>query len=270
MGSLIASGRGWVPEQIVLPRTLATMDMATVLEELDGLDPGLLAAEVEFRLGGDALPPAWRALVERPAAFVDSYRRLLKAAWECVAPWWSLTDDLYGREMERIGVAAVAGGLETVMNDLSTSVRFDDGLLRLARCPHRRPAGSGWRRLVLVPLASGFSAGMYSVERDDAIWIGYPLPGLGRIVERQEDPAPVPDDALALVLGPVRAAILRHAGDRPSVSDLASRLAVGVSTVTYHCDHLVTAGLLRRERRGREVRLRRTDLGTSLLDLLAR
>ncbi len=271
MVALLSSADGWLPESLALLRTLDSIDMATVLEEVDGLDPDLLAAEVDAGFGGDP-PPVWRAVVDRPEAFVASYHRLVAAAWDSFAPLWTESDGLHAREAERVGVAAVSGGLEIVMNGLRSAVSFDGGRLQLPNC---RPNSAPWqlantehRRLVLVPLASGLTASMYSVEREDAVWVGYPLPGLGQILDRRRA-GPAPGDALALVLGPVRAAILRHAGNAPSVSDLASRLELGPSTVTYHCDHLVNAGLLERARRGREVRLNRTDRGTGLMNLLS-
>lgn len=266
--ALLSSPGDWVPESLSLTQTLENVDMATVLEELDGLDLGRLTTEIETGFAGEP-PPPWQRVVERPGAFVASYRRVVEAVWDGLAPLWSQADGLYGREMERLGVATVSGRLESVMNDLGSPVRFADGLLHLpCDLPQRRTAWTHRHRLVFVPLASGFTACMYSAERDDAIWIGYPLPGLGQIADPRRGAAPQPRDALALVLGPARAAILRNAGHGPSTSDLASRLGVGVSTVTYHCDHLVAAGLLRRERRGREVRLRRTERGTDLIDLL--
>lgn len=151
---------------------------------------------------------------------------------------------------------------------LESVVHYQDGALRL---PHPAPephARLGDRTLVLVPLASGFAAGMYDIERDDHIWVGYPLPGLGGIVTRVQTAQPPPGDALNLVLGPVRAAILRHLAPRPSVSELAHTLQLGVSTVTYHCDQLAAAGLLDRQRHGRQVRLHRTPRGTALVELL--
>ncbi|WP_231336383.1 winged helix-turn-helix domain-containing protein [Actinomadura graeca] len=279
MAALLASANGWLPESLALLQTLETVTMATVLEELDGLRPDVVAEEIEAGFSGDP-PPAWRAVAARPAAFMTSYRRLVAAVWDGIAPLWTQADGLHARETERVGVAAVSGALEGVMDGLRTRVRFDAGRLHLPNCLPNclpwRPVAPGRRRLVLVPLASGLTAGMYSVEREDAIWVAYPLPGLGQILDPRRAgaggpaaAATVPDDALVLLLGPVRAAILRHAGTAPSVSDLAGRLGVGASTVTYHCDQLVRAGLLERARRGREVRLRRTGRGAGLIDLLS-
>lgn len=63
--------------------------------------------------------------------------------------------------------------------------------------------------------------------------------------------------------------ILRILNRRITMGELAELLHYSPSTLTHHCNQLVRAGLLSRERRGRQVVLRRTDVGTSLLNLLA-
>ncbi|MGA5423374.1 hypothetical protein [Streptomyces lavendulocolor] len=109
-----------------------------------------------------------------------------------------------------------------------------------------------------------------SAEDPELLRAGYPLPGLGRLAHRSTGPhAPPARDRLDLVLGPVRAALLRPARRRPSVSEAAGRAHITVSTATYHCDRLARSGLLRRLRHGREIRLCLTDDGAALLDLPA-
>ncbi|GHE58634.1 winged helix-turn-helix domain-containing protein [Streptomyces capitiformicae] len=258
----------WVPDCLALTRDVHAVDMDALLDELHDLDPDRLTAEVTSRFPDTGMPPLWRSVLNDSQGFVAAYQKLVTAAWEVFAPVWAQADRLFGREMERIGIAAVTGGLAPVLAGLDSVVHYQDGALRLphpASEPHTR---LGDRTLVLVPLASGFAAGMYGIEGDDHIWIGYPLPGLAGIVTRVQAAQPPPGDALNLVLGPVRAAILRHLSQPPSVSELAHALQLGVSTVTYHCDQLAAAGLLDRQRYGRQVRLHRTPRGSALLELL--
>lgn len=268
MHALFRSSNGWGPECLALTQTLENADMGKALDELDGMDPGRLPAEVEGFFGGDP-PVPWRWVLDRPAAFLDSYRRLIAAAWDGFSPWWSRADALYAREVRRLGVAAVSGGLDIVLNTLGPPVRFTEGSLRLRRC-HRwqRHRREHRRRLVFVPLASGTSAHLYSIGRSDSVWVGYPLPGLKRLTGDRTPRATAPIDPLVLLLGPVRAAILRQASAEPSVSDLAGGLHIGVSTAAYHCDHLAKAGLVKRDRQGKRVCLRPTDRGTDLVALL--
>lgn len=266
MHTLFSSSNGWGPECLALTQTLENADIRQVLDELDGLDAGRLPGEVEAFFGGD--PPApWRRVLDQPQGFLDSYRHLISAAWAGFAPRWSQVDALYAREVSRLGVAAVSGGLDVVLNTLGPPVRFTDGSLSLRRC-HRwqRRRRENRRRLVLVPLASGTTAHLYSIGRGDTVWIGYPLPGLSRLMGDRVPPAP--RDPLALLLGPVRAAIMRQASPDTSVSDLAGELHIGISTATYHCDQLAKADLVKRERHGKKVYVRQTDRGTDLIALL--
>jgi DNA-binding MarR family transcriptional regulator len=60
---------------------------------------------------------------------------------------------------------------------------------------------------------------------------------------------------------------LRRA-DAPAAGRVARDVGCALSTLSYHADHLVAAGLLGRNRAGRAVVLRRTDRGEALLGLL--
>ncbi|MGA4957801.1 hypothetical protein [Streptomyces lavendulocolor] len=267
--SLLTAGYPWAPDSLALSSAMGTGAATSVDDELDRIDPDTLLADLRQRFG-DTVPAEWRQVADRPQEFVDSYRALTRAVWDAFAPLWREADALLGREVERVGVASVTGTLGTVVNDLGAPVRYADGLIHLPHPFPRHATGPGRRRFVLVPLVSGFGACTYSAEDPDLLWVGYPLPGLGRLAHRSTGPhAPPAQDRLGLVLGPVRAALLRQARRRPSVSEAAGRAHVTVSTATYHCDRLARSGLLRRLRHGREVRLCLTDDGAALLDLLA-
>ncbi|MFF5970064.1 MarR family transcriptional regulator [Streptomyces sp. NPDC012769] len=270
VGPLLRSRACWMPDRLALVHDLGASDMSVLLEELADSDPALVAAEVAAFHSAGSTPPEWRPLLDHPASFLAAYRSVVGAAWDAFAPLWRQADVLMGREIERIGVATVTGSLDGLLAGLDAEVSYRGGTLRL---PHPCPthlADLGGRPLVLVPLASGSRAGMYGADRDDALWIAYALPGLGRIAGRPggaEQAAGA--DGLSLVLGSVRAQILRHVPHRPTVGDLARRLHIGASTMTYHCQQLEAAGLLRRVRHGREVRLHPTERGAALAYLLA-
>jgi hypothetical protein len=270
MRRLLTSGRAWLPDSLALTRGLhgngSTASTTTVEEELDALDASDLQREIE-RQFGEAVPDPWRQILDHPRTFVDTYRGLARSVWSGFAPLWKRAEGLLAREAERVGVASVTGALDPLVNTLGAPVRHTGGLLHLPHRPSHH--GEGPRRLVLVPLASGFSACAYSAEDPGLLWVGYPLPGLGSLIDRAPNAQPrTAADPLDVVLGPVRAAILRHARRQPSVSETAQHAHVTVSTATYHCGQLAQAGLLHRMRHGREVRLHLTDSGTALLDLL--
>ncbi|WP_347814610.1 hypothetical protein [Streptomyces sp. Tu 3180] len=98
----------------------------------------------------------------------------MRAVWEDLRPLWRRASPLLRQEQERIGLARVTDSLDTVLDSLGGRVRYADGAFRLPHpCP-RQLTDLGRRRVVLVPLASGYTAGTYSAERDDVLRIGYP------------------------------------------------------------------------------------------------
>ncbi|MFI6098047.1 ArsR/SmtB family transcription factor [Lentzea sp. NPDC051213] len=76
-------------------------------------------------------------------------------------------------------------------------------------------------------------------------------------------------DAVALLLGKARAAVLRLVDGSPTMGELAARARIARSVTSYHCEVLEEAGLLVRERQGKSVRVHRTSRGTALLALLS-
>lgn len=92
--------------------------------------------------------------------------------------------------------------------------------------PHPETFERGPRRVVLVGIVSGYSASVFSFDRFDVVWFGYPVPGLNTLWATRE--TTVERDRLKLVVGALGAKILRepahhglpgrrirlHAGDR--------------------------------------------------------
>jgi hypothetical protein len=218
----------------------------------------------------DSTPlPHWRAAAAQPRVFLSTYRNTLRAVWDALALLWQEAAPYLQREQERVGLATVTKSLEALFGSLGGHVRYADGAFHL---PHACPSHLttlGQRPIVLVPLASEYATGTYSAERDDVLWLGYPLPGLPQLISSSTPTAVTDADRLALLLGRARAGILRHAHRRPSLSDTARHVGISVSTASYHCDQLTHAGLLVRQRQGQQVRLHLTDKGNALMDLLA-
>jgi len=82
-------------------------------------------------------------------------------------------------------------------------------------------------------------------------------------------PSATANGALALVLGPLRAAALRALRQPLNVGELAVAVQCAPTTATYHVHHLAAAGLISCERRGSSVLVSRTARGDELVDLLA-
>lgn len=235
------------------------------LERIGDTSSGTLLAEMEKESSG-VLPEAWQPIYRRPDEFISGYHRLLVGVWSEFAPIWKRADLLLGRETERVGSAAVSGALDVVLAGIGPRCQFSGGALRLPD-PRPREVDLSGRRLVLVPLVSGIQGCAFDLDGADQIWVGYPLPGLGRLWDEGTPPDSAADP-LAMMLGAARAALLRSAERGVTMGETAILLRCAAGTATYHCGQLESAGLVRRERRGREVRLQRTNRGDALLELL--
>ncbi len=262
----------FVPQFSVIPDCVSpTVSMSEVdadshLERLADLSPDTLLAELEAEFP-PAVPTQWRPVVERPRVWIQAYAHLMRALWQEFRPVWRRADTLLKRERERVGAAAVANRLETILTDLSPRFRFSGTSLDLPDQQANRFDLNG-RRLALVPIVSGNGASIFAFDHPDTVWIGYPLPALGVLWNDSAHDA-LPPDSLVLTLGRARATILRGARASLTMSEVASLLHSTPAAATYHCAQLEAAGLLARERHGRHVRIRVTAKGEALVDLLA-
>jgi hypothetical protein len=158
------------------------------------------------------------------------------------------------------------GDLGLVLDRLHPASRFDDDVLKI-RDPEPARFDLRARPLVLVPMLSGKQALICNLERDDAVWIAYPLPGMSQLFAGAPDPGRPEPDPLESVLGPVRARLLL-ALERPrTMTELTGLAQLAPSAITYHCDRMAAARLVWRDKRGREVWVARTSRGDALIDV---
>jgi DNA-binding transcriptional ArsR family regulator len=205
---------------------------------------------------------AW-ALVERdPGRWLRLYVASLLRAWKGFGPIWRGARSALSREVERVGVATALDAQLELLDGLLPHGGVEDGRwtihYRFATGPRRFPRTG----LVLVPLVAGPLGSLLDVSPETIARIGYPLrptPALGA-----ED-APVA--ALEGLLGIPRAQILRAVQRPTSIGDLAETLHAVPSAATHHVTALEAAGLVTRDRRGRNVMVQRTARGEALLDL---
>jgi DNA-binding MarR family transcriptional regulator len=104
-------------------------------------------------------------------------------------------------------------------------------------------------------------------DQPDFVWIGYPIRTLNRIAAPDERARARTDDSLDIVLGHHRATILRSLDQPCAVGELADAMFYAPTTLTYHCKMLLDAGLIARERNGRQILLSRTERGSEMLGL---
>jgi hypothetical protein len=240
------------------------------IETLRGTDGDEVSAQLSATFGPD-VPGRWRGVAGDPGRWLTGYARATEEAWSAYAPIWWRGRPLVDREAERVGTAVVRGTTDALLANLHPRLRYRDSVLSIDG-PHSAAYELGDRRLVLVPTMGTRNDITANFDLPGVAWIGYPVPGLSGLWQDLDSDgpghaAPAPD-ALTLLLGKQRGALLRLAAKPVGVGALATALGCAPSTATYQCDHLAAAGLITRERRGREVHVQRTGRGDALVDLL--
>jgi hypothetical protein len=248
----------------------ADLTMPEQLETLRDTGGEVVRTELSAMFGAQ-VPGRWRGVVGRPERWLTDYSRAMEQAWTAYAPIWRRGLPLLDREAERVGTAAVRGTTDVLLANLHPQLRYQDGALSIDS-PRSAVYELGDRRLVLVPTLSSRNDLTIGFDVPGVAWIGYPVPGLSGLWQDLDSAGPshavTAPDALTLLLGKQRSALLRLAARPVGVGALAAALGCAPSTATYQCDHLAAAGLITRERRGREVHVQRTGRGDALVDLL--
>jgi DNA-binding transcriptional ArsR family regulator len=209
--------------------------------------------------------PHWRAAADQPRRWLNSMADASLDTWAVAEPRWRAAGPLLDREIRRTGTAAVRGGMTALLNSLHPRISYHDGTFVFS-CSRGRlnilgPVGA--RRLALVPMIAGPDALLVNFDRPDVCSIGYPV---GPPDPNSQATA---GSALATILGPVRAAILRALRRPLTVSELAAAVHCAPTTATYHLHQLAAAGLITREKCGPSVHASRTTRGNELVDLLS-
>jgi DNA-binding transcriptional ArsR family regulator len=264
------TARGWttIPESSTPISPLADASVADQAARLRDLPAAALTGELQAADGGYDCPPHWRAAADQPRRWLKSMADASLDTWAVAGPRWQAAGPLLDREIRRVGTAAVRGGMAALLNSLHPGLSYHDGTFAFAPpcdpCLTFGPLGPvGPRRLALLPMIAGRDALLFSFERPDVCYIGYPL--------RQPRPGAqaTADSALAMILGPVRAAILQALRQQLTVSDVATAVHCAPTTATYHLHQLAAADLITREKSGPSVWVSRTARGDELVDLLS-
>jgi hypothetical protein len=256
------------PQQGILVDCLTPIpptEDTTVADQVHGLrefDSAELVREVNTLWGASGPPLEWQQAAREPRRWLDDLAQATVETNYAFASRWTHAAPVLEREIVRVGVAAVTGTADALLNSLHPRLRFRDGRLNFESACDRQ-FDLGTRRIALVPLIASRNTLAVSFGDDRVAWIAYSLPGIDP--DRKDD-AP---DRLSLILGDLRSAIIR-ALDRPmTMRALASSVHCAPSTATYHCDHLVSAGLLTRSRQRQSMWISRTRRAADLMDVLA-
>jgi DNA-binding transcriptional ArsR family regulator len=258
------TARGWIPDACLPIPPVADASVADQAARLRDLPATALADELQAADGSNPYSPHWRAAADQPRRWLNSMADASLDTWTVTEPRWRAAGPLLDREIRRVGTAAVRGGMTALLNSLHPRLRYRDGTFAFASPYGLSSFGPvGPRRLVLLPMIAGRDALLFSFERPDVCWIGYPV--------RQPRPgAPATaDSALAMILGPVRAAMLQALRQPLTVSDLAAAVHCAPTTATHHLHQLAAAGLITREKSGPSVWIGCTARANELVDLLS-
>jgi len=260
---LVAPGHSVTPDCVSPFDPLRETSVSEQVERLCDLSPDDLLADLDGVFGDD-LPAHWRAVARQPRQWLRAYAGATSEVWSAMQPVWRAARPFLDREVTRVGTATVRGRMDGVLDGIHPGSRFEDGVLKI-RDPEPARFELGGRPLVLVPMVSGGDALICSLDRPDVVWLGYPVPGAGRLFDGA--PPAAGGDSLELLLGPVRAQVLAAVKTPITMGVLATMTRLTPSAITYHCERLGAAGLVRRERQGREVRVTLTPRGAQLTEL---
>jgi DNA-binding transcriptional ArsR family regulator len=232
------------------------------LEAIVRTDPDALARSFDVATANGRPTGPWRHLQRAPERWLRSYATALRRAWVALEPHWTQAATLMDREVERVSVALARGAARELVPPLlpGTPVVADRWWLP----SHTGASGDlrAARTIQLRPLLAPPTAGRWSDDNADVlVRVDYPLPNVWQAFDG-EHPPPASLEAL---LGVQRAKLLL-ALDRPlTAGRLAALLHVVPSAATHHLRALEAAGLVARTRCGREVVVRRTARGSTLL-----
>lgn len=239
----------------------------TQIEGIAETPPTVLVREVYELYGEKArLPEYWEVALRDPRRWLAAFATAMGAAWQVLAPVWRDTKVLRVRETERVGAAVVRGALDVLLASIDPRNVFADRTLYLPDTePCRVRLDS--RRIVLIPMMTRSAVSVFSLDEPDLVWFAYPVPGIEHLGD--DGVRSLSPNSLKVLLGPIKARLLRVLTRPFTMGTLASELRLEPSTATYHCKQLVSAGLVARVQAGREVRVWRTPRGDALIDLLS-
>lgn len=251
----------WIPDFLTpTPRPAGDRgpSFADEVARVRATPPERARADVGVALKGTPLPTVL-AEADLPGAAAD----LLDWVWsEAVAPYW----DARRRVLEADVVARIGqlgkGGWAAALDAMRPGMRWlGEGRLQINThdYPPREVLGG---QLLFVPVTPKRAWVSWDSPRYAIV---YPASGtLAEAVFPRTAAAERPD-ALARLLGPGRAAVLRLLESPLSTTQLVALTGLGLGSVGGHLKVLADARLVRRRRAGRSVLYFRTSVGESLV-----
>jgi DNA-binding transcriptional ArsR family regulator len=229
------------------------------IERMIATPPEILAEEIADCAAASG-SRAWHEAARDPSRWLRLYVACLLRAWKGFGPVWRVARPTLDSEVERVGMATALDAQLELLDGLLARGSVDDGRWCLScrfAVGRRELPDTG---LVLMPLVAGAGGSIIDVAGSTMRRVGYPVPAL-------RQPMAEPAAALDALVGIPRAQILRALDRATSIGRLAEALRVVPSAATHHVSALEAAGLVTRNRCGRQVLVGRTPRGEALLAL---
>jgi hypothetical protein len=216
------------------------------------------------------------AEVPRPAPWLDdvargrpgALRRLGTAIRRyhelAVAPYDAGTAALVGADHRVRALHMLEHGSEALLAGLGPALRWKPPVLE-AGYPVDRDLRLDGRGLTVVPSLYATRLPITLADAGLPPVLVYPVARGPLWIPDPDTPAPHAPAVLDELLGPTRAAALRHLDTAHTTTSLAARLRTSASTASRHAAMLRRAGLVATERRGTYMLHIRTPLGTALV-----
>jgi DNA-binding transcriptional ArsR family regulator len=241
-------------------------DFRQEVERLRATPPEDVQSEVGmFYEAMDEPPPSYaRPYVERPRRSLDRLADTLTVYWEqAFAPHWPALRAVLEAELLHRAQTLATQGPDVLLGNLHPAVSWSDGTLEIDR-PYDMVLHPGGRGLLVLANAFAWPGVLAGTMQDRRTVVIYPPRGLAALWPASP---PDPDEALGILLGRSRAAVLGMLDAPRATTDIASLLSMGANTVSYHLGQLRRVGLIDRHRDGRRVYYRLSELGRALIRL---
>jgi DNA-binding transcriptional ArsR family regulator len=252
----------YTPDFFSPPPTSPLAEVEDELARVEATPPDQVRMEILRTYRGRQLPAVLQPLLDDTPTAVGELVELLRAYWDrALAPHWPrLRAVLDGDVLHRARQIA-DGGAERLFADVDPTVSWADGVLRIEK-KFEETLDLEDRGLLFVPSVFIWPKVALITDPQWQPTIFYPPRGVGTLWDPQQPATP---EALAGVLGRVRAAVLA-ALDRPrSTTELARVLEVTPGGVSQHLGALRAAGLVHGHRVGRVVLYLRSPAGDTLV-----
>jgi hypothetical protein len=220
-----------------------------------------------LRVFGDERPAAVTELLEDPGqALAAIAAELLDCHNRLIAPYWERMRAVLDADIAyRASGALASGGARSLLNDLHHDLRWSDGRLTSTSTADPRPdraAVLGPDGLVLIPSVLIWPWASVKPSTSTQTTVRYPARGAAAVWE-------VGTQCLAAteaLLGAPRARLLMYLRSPATPSWLAAQLGVTPSAISQHLSVLFRSGLADRQRSGRQVLYRASELGLALVN----